>query len=471
MMLPLLLCALFLGLLPAEAAPEADQIFGLPGLNNEPSFRQFSGFLNASEGKYFHYWFVECQDDPRFCPLVLWLNGGPGCSSLAGLLTEHGPFLIHSDGSTLMYNTHSWNKIANVLYLESPAGVGFSYSDDKKYMTGDEETAQDNYMALRDFFHRYPEFSKNDLYLTGESYGGFYVPALAVKVKEDSSMNLKGLAIGNGVTDNKMDSHSSIYFSYYHGLIDISGWSLMEAACCKRRRCNFFNPRNKQCSNAVNEAFSKANSDKLNIYNIYQPCLEGEPGEIRDYGDHIKAYLPGIMSVESHSQFSKRLREMSQLNKTISLGVPCMNDSDITTYLNNPEVRSALHIPNQLPRWEVCNDEVFYTFQREMEDARSQYLQVLDEKKYRILVYSGDVDMACNFLGAEWFVHSLAQKSEKFYQPWMYKDGDQLQIAGYAKQYANLTFLTVKGAGHMVPTDKPLQAFQMFRRFINNEPF
>ncbi|KAM3923061.1 lysosomal protective protein-like [Leptodactylus fuscus] len=411
-MLPLLLCALYLGVRPAEAAPEADEIIALPGINYQPSFRQFSGFLNASGGKHLHYWFVQCQGDPRSCPLVLWLNGGPGCSSLAGLLTEHGPFLSQPDGSTLKTNKYSWNKIANVLYLESPAGVGFSYSDDKEYTTGDAQTAKDNYMALKDFFHLYPEFKENDFYITGESYGGFYVPSLALEVAKDSGINLKGLAIGNGVTDMSVRENSLIYFSYYHGLLDV-----------------------------------------------------------RDYGDYIKAYHPGIMSTESHSQFSKKLKEMSRLNKTISMSVPCVNDTDVTTYLNNPEVRSALHIPNDLPPWEICNGNVFSHFKREMENARDQYLQLLSEKKYRILVYTGDTDMACDFLGIEWFVHSLKLKEEKSYHPWMYKDGKQSQIAGYAKQYANLTLLTVKGAGHMVPTDKPLVAFQMFRRFINNKPF
>lgn len=471
-MFPLLLCALFLGALPAEAAPEADQVSNLPGLNNQPSYRQFSGFLNASDGRYFHYWFVECQDDPRSCPLVLWLNGGPGCSSLAGILTEHGPFMIQPDGRTLKYNEYSWNKIANVLYLESPAGVGFSYSDDKNYQIGDSETAKNNYMALKDFFQLYPEFTKNDFYITGESYGGFYVPSLALEVTKDSSINLKGLAMGNGITDYTLNYNSLLYFSYYHGLLDKKTWSSLESACCENSRdCLFFMNQSPECQNAIKSAFSMASNPKINIYNLYQPCVEGKPGEIRDYGDHIKAYLPGIMSIESHSQFSEKLRSMSRLNKPIMLGFPCMNYTDITTYLNNPEVRTALHIPHQLPPWEMCNEEVFKNFERELESAHDLYLQLLNEKKYRILVYSGDMDMACNFLGIEWFVHMLDLELQESYHPWTYNDGKQSQIAGYADRFTNLTFLTVKGAGHMVPTDKPLEAFQMFKRFINNVPF
>ncbi|XP_069809668.1 lysosomal protective protein-like [Dendropsophus ebraccatus] len=233
-MFPVLLCALLLAISPAEPAPEVDEIFGLPGLSNQPSFRQFSGFLSASSGKHLHYWFVECQEDPKSCPLVLWLNGGPGCSSLAGLLTEHGPFLIHPDSSTLKNNEYSWNKIANVLYLESPAGVGFSYSDDKNYVTGDTQTAEDHYTALKDFFRLYPEFTANDFYIAGESYGGFYVPSLAVEVMKDSSIHLRGFAIGNGVTDYTLDFNFLIYFGYYHGLMHIKTWSLLESTCCEK---------------------------------------------------------------------------------------------------------------------------------------------------------------------------------------------------------------------------------------------
>ncbi|XP_069809666.1 lysosomal protective protein-like [Dendropsophus ebraccatus] len=470
-MFPVLLCALLLAISPAEAAPEVDEIFGLPGLSNQPSFHHFSGFLSASSGKHLHYWFVECQEDPKSCPLVLWLNGGPGCSSLAGLLTEHGPFLIHPDGSTLKNNKYSWNKIANVIYLESPAGVGFSYSDDKNYITGDTQTAQDNYMALKDFFRIYPEFTANDFYIAGESYGGFYVPSLAVEVMKDSSINLKGLAIGNGITDFILDYNSLMYFAYYHGLIHKKTWSLLESVCCKKDGCHFIHSKNEACQAAVSSAMNNVYSLKMNMYNLYQPCVEGEPGEIRDFGDHIKAYFPGILSMESYSQFSERLRNISQLHKRISLGFPCVNYTAITTYLNNPEVRSALHIPHELPQWEICSEEVTHNFETQLESSRDLYHQLLNEKKYRFLVYSGDADMACNFLGIEWFVDSLNLKSQGSYHPWISNDGKLPQIAGYANEYTNLTLLTVKGAGHMVPEDKPLEAFEMFRRFINNEPF
>src|SRR5690348_1252000 len=106
-----------------------DQVLYMPGINPQPNFNHYSGYLQGRPGNHLHYWFIESQNNPSTDPVVLWLNGGPGCSSLAGLFQEHGPFRVNPDGKTLTYNNYSWNQIANVLYLESPAGVGFSYSD------------------------------------------------------------------------------------------------------------------------------------------------------------------------------------------------------------------------------------------------------------------------------------------------------------------------------------------------------
>ncbi|XP_072259935.1 lysosomal protective protein-like [Pyxicephalus adspersus] len=465
----LLLLLVFLVAWSADAAPLKDKIAYLPGLDEQPSFHQYSGYLNVTGGKYLHYWFVECQKDPSSKPVVLWLNGGPGCSSLAGFLTGHGPFLVQEDGHTLKSNPHSWNKIANMLYLESPAGVGFSYADDKTYETNDTQTALDNHMALKEFFHLFPEFSANDFYIAGESYGGFYVPYLAVEVSEDDSINLKGIAIGNGLTDFDLNYVSLMYFAYYHGLFGTELWSDLQSACCKEDKCQFMNKKNLECMQKEGMANFRISFSNLNIYNLYIPCEHGEPGTIRDLGDHLAAYHPGVYSTEIHSRFRAELKNLSRLNKPIRLGMPCLNYTSLKTYLNKPEVQKELHVHHPQLGWVICSDEVFSLFYSEKKNVRDQYLEVL-KKGYRIFVYSGDVDMACNFLGIDWFIHSLELKLQVPYNEW-YTEETPPQIAGYVKQYANLTLLTVKGAGHVVPTDKPEAAFIIFRHFINNEPF
>ncbi|KAH9509420.1 hypothetical protein Btru_045851 [Bulinus truncatus] len=77
-----------------HGAPQKDYISRLPGLSWVPNFKQYSGYLSGSGGKQLHYWFVESSDNPEKDPLVLWMNGGPGCSSLEGFFSEHGPFKV-----------------------------------------------------------------------------------------------------------------------------------------------------------------------------------------------------------------------------------------------------------------------------------------------------------------------------------------------------------------------------------------
>uniref|UniRef100_A0A672NH02 Carboxypeptidase n=1 Tax=Sinocyclocheilus grahami TaxID=75366 RepID=A0A672NH02_SINGR len=436
------LLLLLLSSLTVSGAPDADEIKYLSGLSKQPSFKHYSGYFSVADNKHLHYWFVESQKDPANSPVVLWLNGGPGCSSLDGLLTEHGPFLIQDDGATLEYNPYAWNKIANVLYLESPAGVGFSYSDDKKYTTNDTEVATNNYLALKEFFRLFPEFSKNEFFLTGESYGGIYIPTLAEIVMEDSSINLQGIAVGNGLSSYELNDNSLVYFAYYHGLLGTSLWNDLQTFCCKDGVCNFYDNQD------VN---SIVYNSGLNIYNLYAPCAGGVQQRV---------------SIEN-GQF--KLRGVVSLFKSSRLDPPCTNSTPSTLYLNNPQVKSALHIsPNALD-WVICSAEVNLNYNRLFKDVKKQYLKLLGALKYRVLVYNGDVDMACNFLGDEWFVESLQQEVQR--RPWIYFNGETQQIGGFVKEFTHIAFLTVKGSGHMVPTDKPIAAFTMFSRFITKQPY
>ena len=132
-----------------------------------------------------HYWMVESTKDAKNDPVVFWTNGGPGCSGLLGFFTEQGPFKPQKDGKLEM-NEYMWNKVANMVFIESPCGVGFSYSDDKDdYKTGDAQTASDNYALIQEFMKRFPDFRENKLYITSESYGGHYMPTLAKQIVDE----------------------------------------------------------------------------------------------------------------------------------------------------------------------------------------------------------------------------------------------------------------------------------------------
>uniref|UniRef100_A0A5F9CVW0 Carboxypeptidase n=1 Tax=Oryctolagus cuniculus TaxID=9986 RepID=A0A5F9CVW0_RABIT len=429
----------------SQAAPEQDEIQCLPGLAKQPSFRQYSGYLPCA-GVQAALW---CSGS----------TGGPGCSSLDGLLTEHGPFLIQPDGVTLQYNPYSWNLIANVLYIESPAGVGFSYSNDKVYVTNDTEVAQNNYEALKDFFRLFPEYKDNKLFLTGESYAGIYIPTLAVLVMEDPSMNLQGLAVGNGLSSYEQNDNSLVYFAYYHGLLGNRLWSSLQTHCCSQNKCNFYDNKDPECVTSLQEVSRIVGNSGLNIYNLYAPCAGGVPGHVRYEKDTL--VVQDLGNLFTHLPLKRTWHQVGE-----GLGLVPVGSGP------GEAGRQSLHIPEQLPSWDMCNFLVNIQYRRLYQSMNSQYLKLLNSQKYQILLYNGDVDMACNFLGDEWFVDSLNQKMEVQRRPWLVDYGDSgEQIAGFVKEFSHIAFLTIKGAGHMVPTDKPQAAFTMFSRFLNREPY
>ncbi|MBA0639819.1 hypothetical protein Goklo_022826, partial [Gossypium klotzschianum] len=117
-------------------------------------------------------------------------------------MMELGPFRINNDGKTLFRNGCAWNNVANVIFLESPAGVGFSYSNTSSdyHHIGDKSTAKDAYTFLVNWLERFPQYKTRDFYITGESYAGHYVPQLAYTIllnnknANQTLINLKGIA-------------------------------------------------------------------------------------------------------------------------------------------------------------------------------------------------------------------------------------------------------------------------------------
>ena len=212
------------------ASVSSDEIKALPGLAGALSSPQYSGYLDlpptsggGPAGKHLHYWLVKSESPTAASdPVVFWFNGGPGCSSLDGYFYEHGPYhvvepVVNTSAGvpTLIQNPNRWNQIANVVFLEAPAGVGFSYADTKNgTVHTDTTTAEDNFAAVQKFYEGFPELKANDLFISGESYAGMYVPTLALEILAHNervvavglggagvdTIPLKGILVGNGVT-------------------------------------------------------------------------------------------------------------------------------------------------------------------------------------------------------------------------------------------------------------------------------
>lgn len=161
------------------AAVDADLMGNLPDAPAWES-KTYSGYMDATETKQLHYVFNESLDSPSTDPIIIWFNGGPGCSSMLGLMQENGPIVLDDGEEYFKTNPHPWNERASTLYIESPAGVGWSVAGtEQDLFTNDMVQSQDAVSALRDWFAKYPEYLSNELYISGESYGGIYVPYLA----------------------------------------------------------------------------------------------------------------------------------------------------------------------------------------------------------------------------------------------------------------------------------------------------
>lgn len=169
----------------ASTYPTADKVDSLAQMP-DLSFGLYSGYVDIpNTKKSLHYLAALSQNDPLKDPIIVWFNGGPGCSSLLGFAQEHGPYALPDGATTFIRNDYSWNNEANVFYIESPAGVGFSICGDAtECVFDDENSAEDNLAVLLGLLQKFDEIKDNPLYLSGESYAGIYVPKLAQKLNK-----------------------------------------------------------------------------------------------------------------------------------------------------------------------------------------------------------------------------------------------------------------------------------------------
>eukprot|EP01039_Chlorochromonas_danica_P002025 gene2024-2208_t len=443
----------------------ADQITNLPGTDGlNIKFNQFSGYLaipgtSGALTKHMHYWFVESQGNPSTDPLTLWTNGGPGCSGLIGFLTEMGPFQPNAD-LTLKLNDYAWNKLSNMIFIESPAGVGFSYTDDKDDLkTGDAQTALDNYNLIQAFLTRFPEYRTNDLYITAESYGGHYIPTLAKqivdsnKVQGNTVLNFKGFAVGNPYTDFYSGIPASIDTYWGHQLIPQTLYSEYVKTCREAKKPNF-----EQCELLTARLMNSIGD--LNPYALDYPVCTTSSGAKRlsaqglwQMNHQIKAagMKPKALGVKSTSDYE-----------------PCLDDYGVA-YLNQASVKAAIHVQGDIT-WDECSNTVRYNITDSERTSTAPIYNYLIDGGYKLnlLVYSGDDDSVCGTIGTQSWIWNLGY--EPAANAWKTYTVNQ-QTAGYLTQWKNtkLGFLTIHGAGHEVPTYKPEVAYDMFKRFLAGE--
>ncbi|XP_065875906.1 serine carboxypeptidase 1-like isoform X2 [Euphorbia lathyris] len=392
-------------LLSIEAAQKGSLITKIPGFNGKFPSNHYSGYVSFEEKNLFYY-FVVSERNPVKDPVVLWLNGGPGCSSFDGFVYEHGPFNFQEgqpkgSGPTLHLNPYSWSKVSNIIYLDSPCAVGLSYSKNvSKYTTGDIQTAVDTHTFLLKWFELYPEFVRNPFYISGESYAGIYVPTLSfevvkgIKAGQKPIINFKGYLVGNGASHSQFDGiNALIPFAHGMGLISDDIFQEIGSSC------------------------------KENYYNPTTNC-------------------------------------------EISLDKLDRSDEVATRWLNDESVRKAIHAePKSIAGpWELCSSRIDYEYGV---GSMIPYHKSLTSQGYRALIYSGDHDMCVPFTGTQAWTRSLGYKVVDEWRPWISNDQVAGYLQGYDK---NLIFLTIKGAGHTVPEYKPQESLDFYTRWLDGKP-
>lgn len=469
---------MFAGL--AAAKPAEDKFEYLDENAYPMSTDSYSGYLDVSANKSLHYILVESKNDPATDPVIMWFNGGPGCSSMLGFMQENGPWIIDDFETDVKENPYPWNAQANVLYLEAPAGVGFSIGrDDNAKTHNDMSSSMDNFKALQLFYQKFPEFLSNELYITGESYAGLYVPYLTWQVYQNNlrakfdnktqAYNIKGFAVGNGATDWQQDGEPVYPWTFANfELLPPSFMDKYTSLGCEYYHADIWPMKGPQdkCDELFNQMFNQI--DSLNIYDLYRYKLPSEtPSRV------LKASSPdriGKTMVDGEERTYKRGYTQAEYTPWLKHH-PIVKNNEVvygdvvSDFLNKQSVRNQLHIPAEAPAWEECSGFVFDKWQWQKEASRWIY-KVLRGSGIKMMHYSGDTDGAVPTAGTKRWIKLLNFPVIQNWAPW-YTDG---QVSGYIEKYDGLDFVTIKGVGHMAPqwARKPVQ--KMIYSFISGRP-
>ncbi|KAK0621431.1 extracellular carboxypeptidase [Bombardia bombarda] len=405
------------------------------------SVKQFSGYLDdEAADKHLFYWFFESRNDPKNDPVVLWLNGGPGCSSLTGLFLELGPSSIDKK-LKIVNNEWSWNNNASVIFLDQPVNVGYSYSGSS--VSNTVAAGKDVYALLTLFFHQFPEYAKQDFHIAGESYAGHYIPVFASEIlsHKNRNINLKSVLIGNGLTDG--------YTQYEHYRPMACGDGGYPAVL-DESECQSMDNALPRCQSLIKNCYDSGSVWSCVPASIY--CNNAMIGPYQKTGQNV-------YDIRSKCEDSSNLCYSA-------LGW-------ISEYLNKQDVMDALGV--EVSGYDSCNFDINrnFLFQGDwMQPFHRLVPNIL--KEIPVLIYAGDADYICNWLGNQAWTEALEWPGKRAFNK--ASRGD-LTLAGAKKEYGkvkaagNFTFIQIYGAGHMVPMDQPESSLDFLNRWLSGEWF
>ncbi|KAI7365636.1 Carboxypeptidase Y [Hortaea werneckii] len=400
--------------------------------------KQYSGYLdNEEDDKHLFYWFFESRNDPKNDPIVLWLNGGPGCSSLTGLFMELGPSGV-TKNIGLDYNPSSWNANASVIFLDQPVNVGYSYSSSS--VSNTVAAGKDVYALLTLFFKQFPEYAEQPFHISGESYAGHYIPVFASEIlsHKKRNINLQSVLIGNGLTDGLTQ------YEYYRPMAcGDGGWP----AVLSEQECTSMDNALPRCQSLIQSCYNSESVWSCVPASIY--CNNAIIGPYQRTG--MNPY---------------------DVRKKCGSNSLCYDELDwIQEYLNKPEVMKALGA--EVDSYDSCNFDINRNFLFQGDWMQPFHRLVPDIlKEIPVLVYAGDADFICNWLGNLAWTSELEWPGHESYKKAPMEDLELLDDGtkiGSVKSSGNFTFVRLHAGGHMVPYDQPVASLDMLNRWLSGE--
>jgi len=381
-------------------------------------------------------WFFP-STDPK-APLLVWLQGGPGASSMYGMFAEIGPFSVAADKKTLLPRSVNWNNKYSLIFIDNPVGTGFSYTaSDNGFVKNEDQVGLNLYSTLYQFYQIFEEYRSNELYITGESYAGHYVPACAFTIHKmnqnatNKKLNLKGIAVGDGLFDMESQSKGIGRLAYNLGLADEN-----EVYILHEYEANLHS--------------AIRNKDYVLAFDIFDELLNGDFYPYPTYFYNITG---------SANYFNIR-----------DVNYP---PNPYPDYLTSADIRKRIHVGSV--GYSPYNATVERHLIPDVAKSVRHLVESLLDNKYKVLIYNGQNDLIISGPLTEVFLRTLKWNGSDDYKKvakivWRLKPTDPF-VAGFVRQADNLWQVIIRDAGHMVPADQPDRAFDMITRFVDNKPF
>ncbi|KAK0725077.1 putative lysosomal protective protein precursor [Lasiosphaeris hirsuta] len=437
-----------------------------------------TGIPDSHPGRFF--WFFEARKNPTTAPLAIWLNGGPGGSSMKGLLEENGPCFVASDSETTFLNPWSWNNEVNMLYIDQPNQVGFSYDVPTNSTVVPTETGfafeivPTNFtdgVPQSNYTHRVGTVSSGKLTQTANStayaahalwhfaqtwfldYGGHYGPGIMHFFQQQNEMMDKGTLREKGAHRLRLDTLGIV-----NGLVDF----VIQSEWCLR--------------------FGYENTYGIRLWNqsTYEALLANwtGPGGCRDKALACSGALEG--KLQESDELCGNFLQMCDVLSTTAFETTGRGYYDIAHpqndpfppphsrgYLTNGPTLSALGVPVNYSMFSIAVNTAFLASGDVMRGSFLPSLGSLLDAGVRVHLMYGDRDFSCNWMGGE--AVSLAvpwiragEFARAGYAPLQVSNSNE--IKGMTRQVGNFSFTRVFQAGHEVPSYQPVAAYDIFMR-------